>query len=143
MFLERLNNLSDRVILLLLLAIALATSGMSLIINIVSEGILSNWWEGWLQNFSTEMFGAFLGFWLLGMIVDKRRQKEAKTEEQEALRARLIRELRSQDDAIAKHAIEELRAHGWLEDGSLKRAYFFEANLEGAKLSYANLEGAN
>ena len=81
MFFERLNNLSDLVILLLLLLIGVLTSGISLAINIVNEGIFSDWWEGWFQNFSTEMFGAFLGFWLLGMIVDRRRQKEAKADE--------------------------------------------------------------
>ena len=69
MSIEWLNRLSDRAILLVLLAIGLATSGISLIFNISNEGIRTEWLEGWFQNFSTEMFDAFLGFWLLGIIV--------------------------------------------------------------------------
>ena len=138
-----LNNLSDRAILLVLLAIALMTSGVSLIFNLANKGIHSQWWEGWFQNFSTEMFGAFLGFWLLGMIVDRRRQQEARQEAQDELKKRLIREMRSKDNATALNAVEEMQAHGWLEDGSLQGAFLVGADLHGAFLAGADLSGAD
>jgi len=85
----------------------------------------------------------------------------------------LIRKLRNPDNKNVLHAIEELRARSWLEDGSLKgiplchvhmqdadlfkadltsvdfhqadlqRANLSMANLNGVKLARANLQGAN
>jgi uncharacterized protein YjbI with pentapeptide repeats len=55
------------------------------------------------------------------------------------LKAQLIRELGASDNGIAARAGRELRAHGWLYDGSLAHAELDEANLEGAKLENANL----
>jgi len=138
---EWLYRLSDRAILLVLLIVGVATSGASLIVNVGSGRLSDEWWEGWLQNFSTEMFGAFLGFWLLGMIVDRRRQREAKGEAQAALKQRLIREMRSKDNATALNAVEELDARGWLKDGSLQGVSLYGANLQGSRtLAFANLE---
>lgn len=68
-------------------------------------------------------------------------------------REQLIRQMASRDNGIALGAVEELRARGWLENGTLEGAYLLgadlrEANLVGADLrrtdlSWANLRGAN
>jgi uncharacterized protein YjbI with pentapeptide repeats len=74
----------------------------------------------------------------------------------------LIRKLRSPENKVVLQAVEELRARGWLEDGSLKgiplcyahlqnadlfkagliKVDLHQANLESVDLSLANLEGA-
>ena len=79
------------------------------------------------------------------------------------LKAQLIREMGGDNYAIAARAIRELRAHGWIEDGSLKNAelsgaklkrgdlrsadlqhaYFIHANLQGSELNNSNLREAN
>jgi hypothetical protein len=129
---NRLSNLSNRAVLGILLAIALASSGLSLVVNIVNNVDTSPaWWVSWLQNFSTEMFGAFLTFVLLTLVVGSRQEKE-----------RLIRQMRSKVNEEAVRAVEELRAHGWLTDGALQRADLRDTNLQGANLMYANLRGA-
>jgi hypothetical protein len=140
MSIEWLNRLSDRAILLVLLIIGVATSGASFVFNVTNEGVRGEWLEGWFQNFSTEMFGAFLGFWLLGMIVDRRRQAEAKQEARAESKARLIREMGSKDNATALNAVSALRAYEWLNDGSLREAFLQGANLTGANLQKANLQ---
>lgn len=60
----------------------------------------------------------------------------------------LIEQMGSQDNELALGAVEELRKHGWLFDGTLYEATLEDANLEGADLSHAkldetNLQGAN
>jgi hypothetical protein len=88
------------------------------------------------------MFGAFLTFMLLTLVLGTRQEKE-----------RLSRQLGSRVNAVALQATEELRAHGWLEDGSLQGVVLDFANLQGAMLkmadlqktwiNHANLRGAN
>lgn len=65
----------------------------------------------------------------------------------------LIRKLRSPHNKIAVQAVAELRAHGWLGDGSLERTHLrfvhlqgadlYEARLRSATLSMADLRGAD
>lgn len=65
----------------------------------------------------------------------------------------LIERMCSQDDAVVRQAIKELRKRGWLKDGSLKGICLCDADLRGenlwganlqdVKLSRANLQGAN
>lgn len=59
------------------------------------------------------------------------------------LKERLIRGMGSMDNGIARKAARELWAHGWLQDGTLRRADLTGANLQGADLSEADLQGAN
>lgn len=56
---------------------------------------------------------------------------------------RLIRKLHSPDSKHVLQAIEELRARGWLSDGSLRGASLQYVHLEGADLYKANLEDAD
>ena len=66
---------------------------------------------------------------------------------------RLILQMGSPDNTFAIEAVRQLRAKGWLSDGSLSDAYLVNANLHGANLNdsilsnaillSANLRGAN
>ncbi len=56
------------------------------------------------------------------------------------LRGLLKREMGSEDNGIALRAVVELRAHGWLLDGSVKGAYLRRANLYRADLYKAGME---
>jgi uncharacterized membrane protein len=58
------------------------------------------------------------------------------------LKAQLIRGMRSRDNGLALQAVEELRARGWLTDGTLRGANLTAANLGGVDLKEANLERA-
>ena len=49
-------------------------------------------------------------------------------------KARVINDMRSQDNATALRAVEIMRERGWLTDGTLKGADLQGANLEGAAL---------
>jgi len=55
---------------------------------------------------------------------------------------RLFREMNNQDSGIVMRAVSELRAHGWLEDGSLQGVGLGDVNFEGVNLKRANLSGA-
>ena len=55
----------------------------------------------------------------------------------------LIEQLSSKVNEKAVRAAEEMRARGWLQDGSLEGAKLWRANLAGAILHNANLAGAD
>jgi hypothetical protein len=59
-------------------------------------------------------------------------------QEEKALKERLIRQLKSRDNADACQAANELQAHGWLGDKRLSGEVYRETDL-----SYADLRGAN
>ena len=63
--------------------------------------------------------------------------------ETEREKKRLILQMGSPDNAFAREAVRTLRSRGWLEDGSLKGAYLWGANLQEADLESANLQGAD
>lgn len=70
-----------------------------------------------------------------------------------ATKSQIIRKLRSPDNKIVLQAVEELRACGWLEDGTLEglnlrhvhfqRADLYQANLRKVNLSMADLRWAD
>jgi hypothetical protein len=51
----------------------------------------------------------------------------------------LVRKMRSPENKLVLDAIAELRARGWLEDGSLRGVMLCHAHLEGSDLYRANL----
>ena len=53
----------------------------------------------------------------------------------------IISKLRSPENKRVLEAVGELRAHGWLNDGTLKNIALIHAHLEGADLMNADLEG--
>jgi hypothetical protein len=125
---RRLQNINNWTVFYILVFVTLATSIASAIVNI--EGADSLWWSGLLQNFSTEMMGAIATFGLFELVVGVRNEKQ-----------KLIIQMRSNNKADVNNAVEQLRAEGWLEDGSLKKANLREVNLESERLMNANLEG--
>ncbi|MBZ0288623.1 MAG: pentapeptide repeat-containing protein [Anaerolineae bacterium] len=140
---KRLSNLNN-LVLGILLFIALATSGLSLILNVVN-GVEPTpaWWVSWLQNMSTEMFGAAATFWLINLIFEGRRKHEEKQEVIEDKKAGLIRQMASTLKDKKIQAIEELRAHGWLTDGSLRGINLEATDLREVNLWSANIQEAN
>jgi uncharacterized protein YjbI with pentapeptide repeats len=57
--------------------------------------------------------------------------------------AELIRLLRSPDNAVVLSAVEQLRIHGWLEDGTLHNVPLCHVHMENANLCNANLAKAD
>ena len=135
-----LADLGDGQVLGVLVGVAVLTSLISLVIH---GDFSTEWWEGWFQNFSTEMFGAFLTFWLLEIVVEKRRDKEHEALETQQRKEQLIRQMRSDINLDANRAVEALGAHGWLKDGSLEGVKLRWAKLQDAKLAGAKLAGAD
>jgi hypothetical protein len=72
------------------------------------------------------------------LIIDYISEKRA----DEQLKAQLIREMAGSNNGIALRAINELRARGWLQDGSLRGKIFDGVNWQGADLNDADLQGA-
>jgi uncharacterized protein YjbI with pentapeptide repeats len=122
----RLPDLSDRLILLILLGASTISMVLSVILPVLLTGETADWWVGTLQGFGTEMFGAFVTFWLLNMIFETRQEK-----------ARLLRDLRSGINNAAKRATVELRENGWLTEKVLSGIRLDGANLRQVNLSYA------
>jgi uncharacterized protein YjbI with pentapeptide repeats len=59
------------------------------------------------------------------------------------IKTQLIHKLQNFDNKVVLQAIEELRARGWLEDGTLAGLSFQHVHLQGADLYNADLSGAD
>jgi uncharacterized protein YjbI with pentapeptide repeats len=97
--------------------------------------------DGLLPNLGTEMIGAALTYALFERYIGRGERQEEK-------KASLIAQMGSSVKDVAIAAAEELERHGWLYDGSLRRASLLGADLRGAflvraDLSKAGLAGAN
>jgi len=107
-----------------------------------SEGKQS-WWANWQQGMSTEMSGALIATIVFGLAIGYLEERDTKDElQREHIRAQLIYDMGSLDNAEALHAVERLRAQGWLSNRTLKDKQFTGANLRGADLDSAYLRGA-
>lgn len=91
--------------------------------------------QDFLANASTELASIALTVLIIDYLNERRGEQQ--------LKAQLIREMGGRDNGIALRAVEELRAHGWLTDGSLTGVYLIRANLEDADLASANLQKIN
>ncbi|MCP5100895.1 MAG: pentapeptide repeat-containing protein [Chloroflexi bacterium] len=58
-------------------------------------------------------------------------------------KAHLIRQLRSKDSVLAGEASEQLRAQGWLADGTLQGANLHQAILKGVNWAQVDLRNSN
>ena len=123
------QNRTTRQILLVLILVTLVSSVAGVVL---SDGDFG----GLLLNFGTEMGGAVVTFVLITQIVGG-------TEERERLKHDLIMRMGSQANDTAVSAANELRARGWLREGSLKGAHLVGASLQGVDLNEANLQEAN
>jgi uncharacterized protein YjbI with pentapeptide repeats len=151
----KLAHLSNRAVMGILVGIALLSSLLSAGISMAAHGSNpSDWWISWLQNFSTEMFGAFLTFVLIELVVGGRQRQEADFEKRQQDQISAMSRLRQADTAEARkpilaemkklnllYGIDLYRAD--LQDAPLANANLYEATLSGANLEGANLGRAN
>ena len=156
---RRFLNIGDGLVMGILIGLFAGAVGASLFSHFrTAAPDLWVWADGFAQNFGTEMFGAFLTFALIEVLVGgrNRRDEEAflqralqkqreqtRQEEYRAEKTRLILQMGSPFNESAVEAARQLGHRGWLEDGSLERAKLSDAHLERANLSSANLEYAN
>ncbi len=105
--------------------------GVTLIIAVLGL-VLTKDWGGFLINLSAELLGIFFIVTIIILLFEDRRREEIK--------ARLIREMGSQDNAEALDAARQLKEKGWTGDGSLAGKNFYNANLEGALLADSNFK---
>ncbi|MBN1430186.1 MAG: pentapeptide repeat-containing protein [Anaerolineae bacterium] len=96
-------------------------------------------WPGLALNFGTDMGGTLVTFILIDFLLGSREKRRADEREQ----ARLIGQMHSRDNGLTLVAIEELRAHGWLIDGTMRGANLVNANLQAGYLRHAVLPEAN
>ena len=93
----------------------------------------------WLQQFyvgvSTELVSIAITLLLVDVVLQRR---EAERQKQD-----LVIDLGSGDNPVALDAVRRLRAHGWLDDGTLDGADLRGANLRGADLHGASLDAAD
>jgi hypothetical protein len=118
---------------------------VSVVGHFYRAGFASGMVQAFYTNISTECISIAMTVILIDWLYERRdRQRE---------KERLVREMRNRDNALAIHAVEELRANEWLEDRLLAGKHLWDANLEGANLvgvkmyrvylNRANLQGAN
>lgn len=115
-----------------LLAIAIALIGVFTNAEIKNFG---GAFHEFYANISSELLSILITVLIIERFNARRQDKQELT--------RLKALLRSNEAVVTKIAVAELRARGWLEDGSLHRAHLRNANLEGANLNQVNLLGAD
>jgi uncharacterized protein YjbI with pentapeptide repeats len=111
-------------VLLILIVVALVSSLGALLWG-------SQEWDGLALNLGSEMAGAIVTYLLLELFIGRRE-----------LKAHLIAQMGSKVQDVAMAAVEELRRHSWLTDGSLQGANLGGAKLQRAHLAWARLQRA-
>jgi hypothetical protein len=96
-------------------------------------------WEQLFLDFYANVAASLVTITIAVLTIDWLNERRAERQ----LKAQLIREMGSTDNGIAVRAANELRAHRWLQNGSLRRVDIWFANLEEANLCYADLRGVN
>lgn len=117
-----------------------------LAISLIAVGQSDDWW-GFVLNLGTELIGAAAVYFLFDQLIEQPRkraeEREAERRKLEDEKTKLIEGMGSSVRDVAIAAAGKLKLRGWLEDGSLKKAYLHKANLTGAILPWAILNGAN
>jgi hypothetical protein len=90
-------------------------------------------------NLSTELGSIAVTVLIIDTLIRRRDENISRLRDLE----QLTRQLGSGVNEVAKRAAEELRAQGYLTDGSLQETDLRVANLENAKLWKADLQGVN
>ena len=95
--------------------------------------------DGYTTNLYTEVLSIFTTVYIIDFL-NRRRDDRRRIED---LKAQLLRQVRSPENVVAKHAIHELGEFGWLvgDAGLLKRQNLDFASLQEVVLFRANLEG--
>jgi hypothetical protein len=99
-----------------------------------SNWVLSEFIKAFYANVNVDCISTAIAILVIDKLNDNRQQ--------DILKAQLIREMGSPDNGIALRAVKELKAKGYLFDGSLRNAYLIRANLKNANLERADLQGA-
>lgn len=89
---------------------------------------------GYRTNLFTELTSIAITVLIINFFAEKREQQRYKRD--------LIFRMGSQVNSEAIRAIEELRRHGWLQNGTLRNAHLENARLKNAPLTEADLAGA-
>lgn len=90
--------------------------------------------QDYYANVSSELASIAITVLILDHLSEKRAEKN--------LLQQLIREMGSKNNAFATKAAKELRAYGWLTDGSIQGVDLEAADLSKSDLGHANLSGA-
>jgi hypothetical protein len=145
-----LMTLSTGAILRIITLIAFLSSLISLLMRFSYDAASSgDWLEGWLQNFSTELFGALLTFIVIEKIVGGRARQRDADERRRLDQMNMTMLLRQETNAESKIAIVhemirlDLIRGAWLSGLNLQGFNFNSLNLEGTRLGGANLQNAN
>jgi uncharacterized protein YjbI with pentapeptide repeats len=135
----------DRNVLFLLIGIFVGAVLTSIGAHLLSHQVnLWGWADSVLQNTGTEMLGAALTFYLIEVMLRKRREQDAERRAIEQEKQRLVLQLGSPSSGFAVEAARILKARGWGFEGdtTLRGVNLVEANLHGANLRRADLEKA-
>jgi len=95
-------------------------------------------WEQLFLDFYANVATTLVGITVVVLTIDLLNERRA----EQQLKEQLIREMGSRDNGISLRAVEEIRAHGWVEDGSLKGVHLGSADLRGVSLREADLQNA-
>lgn len=117
----------------------LIRSGLGIGIIFLVIAVLAFWLSGSrLEELRIDAIAVLFDIGITVIFVDmfyRRRDEERE-------KRHLILQMGSPHNEVALEGVLKLRARGWMSDGSLRGANFFEANLSGAYLSGADLSGA-
>ncbi|GAB5492103.1 MAG: hypothetical protein Phog2KO_23180 [Phototrophicaceae bacterium] len=91
-------------------------------------------WRNFLGGISIELIGGVITFYLIDNFV-------MKNADETSHRKSLISQLENRNTGIVQRAVQELRAYGWLQDGSLYGWFIQRANFDGIHLEDANVNG--
>ena len=96
--------------------------------------------DGYGTNIYTELLSVIATI----AILDRRSERRDYRRQERDMKARLIRQVASSDNATVLKALREIEDRNWLdgENGILQGAYLKHADLSGANLMRANLRGA-
>lgn len=124
--------------------------GQILLISALVVGVI-----GYINQHGSFSISAFLGDFYANisselasiaitvLIIDQLNQRRDRRTNEQIQREQLIRQLGSTVNLVAKRAAEELRAKGWLTDGTVQEVDLRAADLEDARLWDADLQGVN
>jgi uncharacterized protein YjbI with pentapeptide repeats len=123
----------------MLLALALISGCVGYISQHPSGFDLRVFLGDFYANVSSELASIAITVLIIDGLNRRRDQRAAEITQRE----QLMRQLGSNVNEVARRAAEELRAHGWLTDGTLQASDLRVAHLDEAKLWDADLQGAN
>ena len=100
----------------------------------IQRGTPKEYVQGVLTNVGTELLGLAITVLIVDVLYMRLQEDQMKRQ--------LIRDMGTTDNTVALRAVQELKANGWLTDGTLAGVDLTKANLQGVRLVRANLQGA-